>query len=71
MRRWTYTYRTSDGQRHSGEIEAESLDAAHAAIRREMGVKPIKVWAAGGDCPCRDCRRRVVVAFTSERPCRR
>ncbi len=49
MRRWTYTYRTSDGQRHSGEIEAESLDAAHAAIRREMGVKPIKVWAAGGD----------------------
>ena len=47
MRRWTYTYRTSDGQRHSGEIEAESLDAAHAAIRREMGVKPIKVWAAG------------------------
>ena len=49
MRRWTYTYRTSDGQRHSGEIEAESLDAAHAAIRREMGVKPIKVWAAGGE----------------------
>lgn len=48
MRRWTYTYRTSDGQRHSDEIEAESLDAAHAAIRREMGVKPIKVWAAGG-----------------------
>ena len=49
MRRWTYTYRTSDGQRHSGEIEADSLDAAHAAIRREMGVKPIKVWAAGGE----------------------
>ena len=48
MRRWEYTYRTSDGQRHAGEIEAESRDAAFAAIRREMGVKPIRVVPAGG-----------------------
>ena len=47
--RFTYTYRSSDGQRHAGEIEAESRDAAFAAIRREMGVKPIKVVAAGGE----------------------
>lgn len=46
--KFTYTYRSSDGQRHTGEIEAESRDAAFAAIRREMGVKPIKVTAAGG-----------------------
>ena len=46
---FTYTYRSSDGQRHSGEIEAESRDAAFSAIRREMGVKPIKVVAAGGE----------------------
>ena len=47
--RFTYTYRSSDGQRHSGEIEAASRDAAFAAIRREMGVKPIRVTAAGGE----------------------
>ena len=44
--RFTYTYRSSDGARHAAEIEAESRDAAFAAIRREMGVKPIKVVAA-------------------------
>ena len=47
--KFTYTYRSSDGQRHVGEIEAESRDAAFAAIRREMGVKPIRVTAAGGE----------------------
>lgn len=45
--RFAYTYRSSDGQRHSAEIEAESRDAAYAAIRRELGVKPIKVVATG------------------------
>ena len=44
---FAYTYRSSDGQRHSAEIEADSRDAAYAAIRRERGVKPIKVVAAG------------------------
>ena len=47
--KFTYTYRSSDGQRHSGEIEAESRDAAFGKIRAEMGVKPIKVTAAGGE----------------------
>ena len=47
--RFAYTYRSSDGQRHSAEIEAESRDAAYAAIRRERGVKPIKVVATGDD----------------------
>ena len=46
--RFTYTYRSSDGQRHAAEIEAESRDAAFEAIRRELGVKPIKVIAAEG-----------------------
>lgn len=48
---FSYTYRSSDGQRHSAEIEAESRDAAFAAIRRELGVKPIKVVAAEGAQP--------------------
>ena len=50
--KFTYTYRSSDGQRHSGEIEAESRDAAFGKIRAEMGVKPIKVTAAGGEEGC-------------------
>jgi len=44
---FTYTYRSSDGQRHTAEIEAENHDAAFSRIRAEMGVKPIKVTAAG------------------------
>ena len=46
--KFTYTYRSSDGQRHTAEIEAESRDAAFATIRRELGIKPIKVTAADG-----------------------
>ena len=45
--RFTYTYRSSDGQRHTAEIEAESRDAAFATIRHELGIKPIKVVADG------------------------
>jgi len=53
--RFTYTYRSSDGQRHSAEIEAPSRDEAFAAIRRELGVKPIKVVAVMEDsAPRRD-----------------
>ena len=47
--RFTYTYRSSDGQRHTAEIDAPSRDEAFAAIRRELGVKPIKVVAAAGE----------------------
>ena len=42
---FTYTYRSSDGQRHTAEIEAESRDAAFAKVRAELGIKPIKVTA--------------------------
>ncbi len=45
--RFTYTYRSSDGQRHTAEIEAESRDAAFARVRTELGIKPIKVVAEG------------------------
>ena len=44
--KFTYTYRSSDGQRHTAEIEAESRDAAFARVRSELGVKPIKVVLA-------------------------
>ena len=45
--KFTYTYRSSDGLRHSAEIEAESRDAAFAKVRTELGIKPIKVVATG------------------------
>ena len=44
--KFTYTYRSSDGQRHTAEVEAESRDAAFAKVRSELGIKPIKVVAA-------------------------
>ena len=43
--KFTYTYRSSDGQRHTAEIEAENRDAAFAKVRTELGIKPIKVTA--------------------------
>ena len=43
--RFAYTYRSSDGQRHTAEIEAESRDAVFAKVRAELGIKPIKVTA--------------------------
>ena len=45
--KFTYTYRSSDGQRHTAEIEAESRDAAFARVRTELGIKPIKMVAEG------------------------
>ena len=45
---FAYTYRSSDGQRHTAEIEAESRDAAFAKVRSELGIKPIRVTAVGG-----------------------
>ena len=44
--KFTYTYRSSDGQRRTAEIEAESRDAAFERVRAELGIKPIKVVAA-------------------------
>lgn len=57
--RFAYTYRSSDGQRHTAEIEAESRDAAFAKVRAELGIKPIRVTAVEGpeDRDRRDKRR--------------
>ena len=44
--KFTYTYRSSDGQRHTAEIEAESRDAAFTRVRTELGIRPIKVTVA-------------------------
>jgi len=44
--KFTYTYRSSDGQRHTAEIEAESREAAFERVRAELGIKPIKVVVA-------------------------
>ncbi len=52
--KFSYTYRSSDGQRHASEIEADSRDAAFAAIRREFGIRPIRVVATGGEGLQRD-----------------
>ena len=49
--KFAYTYRTSDGQRHSAEIEAESRDAAFARLRNELGIRAIRVTAIGEETP--------------------
>ena len=41
-RKWTYSYKTSDGQWHEGLIEAGDRDAAYAAIKA-TGIRPAKV----------------------------
>ena len=47
--KFIYTYRSSDGQRHSAEIDAENRDAAFTKIRTELGIKPINVVVSGQD----------------------
>ena len=42
MRTWTYTYKTSDGLRHEGEISASSKDEVYAALRQQ-GIRAIRV----------------------------
>ena len=64
--KYTYAYKTSDGARHEASIEAESRDAAFAALR-ERGIRPIKVVAADGSkangAPVGVRRRVVAVAI--------
>ena len=45
--KFSYAYRDSDGIRHEATIEADSRDAAFAALRKD-GIRPIKVAAADG-----------------------
>jgi hypothetical protein len=42
MRTWTYSYKTSDGLRHEGEIDALTKDGAYLALRRK-GIRAIRV----------------------------
>ena len=41
-RKWTYSYKTSDGAWHEDLLEADNRDAAYAAIR-EKGIRPVKI----------------------------
>ncbi len=45
--RFSYSYRTSDGERHVEEMDAESRDAVFA-ILRERGIRAIKVSPVSG-----------------------
>lgn len=45
--KYTYAYKDSCGKRHEESIEADSRDAAFAALRAQ-GIRPIKVVAADG-----------------------
>ena len=63
--KFAYTYRSSDGQRHAGEIDAPSRDEAFAALRGR-GIRPIRVTTVGGQAPqdtqdTWDAKRRVPV----------
>ena len=60
--KYTYAYKTPDGKRHEASIEAQSRDAAFAALRKK-GIRPIKVIAEDGskaNGEIRGVRRRVV-----------
>lgn len=45
--KYSYVYKTSDGTRHVGLIEAGTRDAAFAALRAD-GIRPIKVLSMDG-----------------------
>lgn len=61
MAQFTYYWKSPDNSRHEGEIEAESRDAAFAALRAQ-GIRAIKVepkgWESGKGY--RGVRKRVV-----------
>ena len=62
--KYFYAYKTSDGIRHEGSIEAESREAAFKALRAK-GIKAIKVVAADGskaNGEIRGFRLRTVIA---------
>ena len=42
MRTWTYSYKSSDGLRHEGEMSAPSKDDVYAELRRQ-GIRAIRV----------------------------
>jgi len=63
--KYSYAYKTSDGIRHEATIDAESREAAFAALRRQ-GIKAIKVVASDGskaNGEIRGVRKRMVAAL--------
>lgn len=64
MSSYTYIYRTSEGKRQEGEIEAPSRDEAFSLLRKQ-GIRPVKVIAKDGtkaNGEVRGVRKRVVAA---------
>ncbi len=65
--KYFYAYKDSDGVRHEAALEAESREAAFAALRAR-GIKAIKVVAAdgskaNGEVVLRGVRKRMVAAI--------
>lgn len=62
--KYTYAYKTSDGQRHEAAMNASSREEVFEALRAK-GIKAIKVVAADGskaNGEVRGVRKRVVAA---------
>lgn len=65
--KYTYAYKTPDGVRHEGSMNASSREEVFSALR-ERGIRAIKVVAADGsraNGEIRGIRRRVVVAIVA------
>ena len=61
--RYTYAYKTSDGERHEATMVAESREAVFAELRKQ-GIKAIKVVAEDGskaNGEVRGVRKRILV----------
>ena len=61
--RYTYAYKTSDGERHEAMMVADSREAVFAELRKQ-GIKAIKVVAADGskaNGEVRGVRKRILV----------
>ena len=66
--KYSYVYKTSDGTRHVGLIEAKTRDAAFAALRAR-GIRPVKVMAddgtkANGEVRIYGVRKPIAVALS-------
>lgn len=65
--KYTFAYKTSDGARHEGALDAGSRDEAFEVLRGR-GIRPIKVVAADGskaNGEVRGVRRRVAAALVA------
>ena len=65
--KYTFAYKTSDGVRHEGSLDAKNRDEVFEALRRR-GIRPIKVVAADGskaNGEVRGLRKRAVFALVA------